>query len=253
MYKRIPYIIYTLSVLLLFSCSKEETARDVAVQFNAAVSPEMAMLVKSGEVQVEPVLADHAVLQAWRGDVKAAEVVQEIPAGTTQISFSGVKLAGGAEYTIYIWVDCEGYYNTSDLRSVSVNHDKAYDGKTPKFDAFYSCSTVICGQDDEVHNVTLKRPFAKVSFSAQVNSQLEVKFTAPTTLNLKTGEVSGARNVEYTMQPAESSVTAFDYVFATEELSQLNYTFKLGEEDSKTTQVPVMRNKKTNIIYTITN
>lgn len=248
MYKR--FYILVLIVLSLASCSKEETVRDVAVQFNATVSPEMTVLVKSGEAQAEPVLANHAVLQAWRGDVKAAEVVQEIPAGTTQISFSGVKLAGGAEYTVYIWVDCDGYYNTSDLRSVSVT--KNYDGKSAGFDAFYSCSTVICGQDDEVHNVTLKRPFAKVSFSAQVNSQLKVKFTAPTTLNLKTGEVSGARNVEYTMLPAESSVTAFDYIFATEDVSQLAYTFRLGEEE-KTTSVPVKRNTKTNIIYNTTN
>lgn len=250
MYKR--FYILVLTVLSLASCSKEATVRDVAVQFDATVCPEMTVLVKSGEVQAEPVLADHAVLQAWRGDVKAAEVVQEIPAETTQISFSGVKLAGGAEYTVYIWVDCEGYYNTSDLRSVSVNHNKAYDGKTPQFDAFYSCSTVICGQDDEVHNVTLKRPFAKLGFSAQVNSQLKVKFTAPTTLNLKTGEVSGARNVEYTMQPAESSVIAFDYIFATEDVSQLTYTFSLGEEE-KTTSVPVKRNTKTNIIYNATD
>lgn len=241
-----------LIVLSLASCSKVETVRDVAVQFNATVSPEMTVLVKSGEVQAEPVLADHAVLQAWRGDVKAAEVVQEIPAETTQISFSGVKLAGGAEYTVYIWVDCDGYYNTSDLRSVSVNSEKAYDGKTPQFDAFYSCSTVICGQDDEVHNITLKRPFAKVGFRAQVNSQLKVKFTAPTTLNLKTGEVSGTRNVEYTVQPVESSVTAFDYIFAPEDVSQLAYTFRLGEEE-KTTSVPVKRNTKTNIIYNATN
>ena len=249
MYKR--FYILVLIVLSLASCSKEETVRDVAVQFNATVSPEMTVLVKGGESQPESVIANHAVLQAWRGDVKAAEAEQSIASGTTQISFNGVKLAGGAEYAIYIWVDCEGYYNTSDLRSVSVKKD--YDGKSAEFDAFYSCSIVICGQDDEVHNVTLKRPFAKLGFSSQVNSQLEVKFTAPTTLNLKTGEVSGARNVEYTMQPAESSVTAFDYIFATEDVSQLAYTFKLGEEEEKTTSVPVKRNKKTNIIYSTTN
>ena len=248
MYRKLH--IFALMALALVSCTKEETVREFAVQFNAAVSPEMAVLVRGGEAESEPVLADHAVLQAWKGDVKAAEVVQEIPAGTTQVSFSGVKLAGGAEYTVYIWVDCDGYYNTSDLRSVSVT--KNYDGKSAGFDAFYSCSTVRCGQDDEVHNVTLKRPFAKLGFSAQVNSQLKVKFTAPTTLNLKTGKVSGARNVEYTMQPAESSVTAFDYIFATEDVSQLAYTFRLGEEE-KTTSVPVKRNTKTNIIYNITN
>ena len=249
MYKR--FYILVLIVLALASCRKEEIVGDVTVQFNAAVSPEMTVLVKGDEPQTETVVANHAVLQAWRGNTKAAEVVQSITPGTTQISFSGVKLVGGVEYLIYIWVDCEGYYNTSDLRSVSVNHDKAYDGKTPQFDAFYSCSTVICGQDDEVHNVTLKRPFAKLGFSAQVNSQLKVKFTAPTTLNLKTGEVSGEKNANYTVLSAESG--AFDYVFAIDEISYLNYTFKLGEEEEKTTSVPVKRNTKTNIIYNATN
>lgn len=253
MYKRIPYIIYTLSVLLLVSCSKVEAVRDVAVQFNASISPEMTMLVRSGEAQPEPVIANHAVLQAWRGDEMAAQSEQSIEPGTTQISFSGIKLAGGAEYTIYMWVDCEGYYNTGDLRKVSVSTEKAYDGKTAGFDAFYSCSTFICGQDDEEHNVILKRPFAKVNFSAQTASPLNVHFTAPATMDLKTGEVSGEKNANYTVQPDGSSVTAFDYIFADEGVSQMNYTFKLGEEEEKTTTVPISRNTKTNIIYNITN
>lgn len=240
--------------LAFVSCSKQETKRDVAVQFNASISPEMTVLVKGGEAQQEPVIVNHAVLQAWRGDVKAAEVVlQNINPGTAPISFNGVKLAGGAEYLIYIWADCEGYYNTGDLRSVSVKEDKLYDGKSSQFDAFYSCTTVTCGQDDGVHEVQLKRPFAKVSFSAAVDKQLTVKFAAPTTLKLKTGEVSGTRNVSYTVQPSGTSVTAFDYIFATEELSQLNYTFKLGEGEEKTTSVPVKRNTRTNIIYNATD
>lgn len=251
MYKR--FYILVLTVLSLASCSKEETVRDIAVQFDATVSPEMTVLVKSGEVQAEPVLADHAVLQAWRGDVKAAEVVQEIPAETTQISFSGVKLAGGAEYTVYIWVDCEGYYNTSDLRSVSVKEGILFNGKNAEFDAFYSCTTVTCSQNDEVHQVTLTRPFAKVSFSAAVEQNVTISYKAPTTLNLKTGAVSGEKTVNYTVQPVNSSVTAFDYVFATEEVSQLSYTFTLGREQAKTTSVPVKKNTKTNIIYNITN
>lgn len=252
MYRRLQ--IFALTALALVSCSKAETVSDVAVQFNATISPEMTVLVKGGETQPEEVIANHAVLQAWRGDVMAAEVEQVIEQpGTTQVSFSGVKLAAGAEYNIYIWVDCEGYYDTADLRSVSVKPEIPYNGGCAGFDAFYSCSTVVCGQNDEVHPVTLKRPFAKVNFSAEVNSQLKVKFTAPTTLNLKTGEVSGARNVEYTMQPAESSVTAFDYIFATEDVSQLAYTFRLGEELEINTSVPVKRNTKTNIIYNATN
>lgn len=248
MYRR--FYIFILIALALASCTKVETVRDVAVQFNADISPEMTVLVRGGEVQPEQVKANHAVLQAWRGDVLATQAEHSIVPGTTQVSFSGVKLAGGAEYTIYIWVDCEGYYNTSDLRKVSVA--ECYDGKSP-FDAFYSCSTVLCGQDDEVHNVTLKRPFAKVSFRAAVTENALISYTAPNTLNLKTGKVSGSMTVGYSVEHGDSGVEAFDYVFADEGESQMSYTFSFGDEEPNTATVPVARNRKTNIIYNITN
>lgn len=251
MYKR--FYILVLIVLSLASCSKEATVRGVDVQFNAAISPEMTVLVKGGDSQPEPVIANHAVLQAWRDGVMAAQAEQSIGSGTTQISFSGVKLACGATYLIYVWVDCEGYYNTSDLRSVSVKEDKLFDGKTAEFDAFCHFGAVTCGQNDEVHQVTLTRPFAKVSFSAAVEQDVTISYKAPTTLDLKTGAVSGEKTVNYTATHDGSGVTAFDYVFATEEVSQLSYTFKLGSEEAKTTSVPVKRNTKTNIIYNITN
>lgn len=245
MYRKL--LISALALLALASCTKETAVGDVQACFCACVSPDMAVFTKAtGEP--EPVVADKAVLQAWRGDVMAAEDVKAVTPGETTVNFSGVKLAAGVEYDIYIMVYNDGYYETSDLRSVSLSTDKAYDGKTPEFDAFYSCTTVTCGQNDEVHQVTLTRPFAKVSFSAAVEQNVTISYKAPTTLNLKTGEVSGARNVEYTMQPAESSVIAFDYIFATEDVSQLAYTFRLGEEE-KTTSIPVKRNAKTNIQY----
>lgn len=253
MYMCKRFYILVLTVLSLASCSKEVTVGDVDVQFNAVVSPEMTVLVKGDEPQTETVVANHAVLQAWRDGVKAAESVQSIESGATHIFFNGIKLAGGATYLIYIWVDCAGYYNTDDLRSVSVKEDKFFNGKNAEFDAFYSCTTVTCGQNDEVHQVTLTRPFAKVSFSAAVEQNVTISYKAPTTLNLKTGAVSGEKPVSYTATHGVSSVAAFDYVFATEAVSQLSYTFKLGSEEAKTTSVPVKRNTKTNIIYNATN
>lgn len=250
MYKR--FYILVLTALSLASCSKEVTVGDVDVQFNAAISPEMTVLVRGGEVQPEQVIANHAVLQAWRDGVMAAQAEQSIGSGTTQISFNGIKLAGGATYLIYIWVDCEGYYNTDDLRSVSLASGNNFDGKNAGFDAFCYFGAVTCGQD-EVYQVTLTRPFAKVSFSAAVGQDVAISYKAPTTLDLKTGAVSGEKTVNYTAIHDGSGVTAFDYVFATEEVSQLNYTFTLGSEQAKTTSVPVKRNTKTNIIYNINN
>ena len=251
MYRKLH--IFALMALALVSCTKEETVREFAVQFNAAVSPEMAVLVRGGEAESEPVIADCALLQAWQGDVLAAKVEQSITPGMMQISFGGVRLVEGETYDIYIWVGCAGYYYTDDLRVVRLK-DKPYDGKSPQFDAFCAYSTVTCRRDEVIHQVTLKRPFAKVSFSAPVDSVTKISFRAPAGLDLKTGEVlSDTKSVEYTIQPKDSKVTAFDYIFADEGISHMDYTFKLGDEEGKTTAVPISRNTKTNIIYNTTN
>lgn len=251
MYKRLNILV--LALMALVSCTKEQAVEEVTLQLRAAIDPDIAVLTRTGEAVAEPVVADRAVLQAWRGDVKAAEVTQSITSETTQINFTGVKLAAGVEYDIYIMVYNDGYYVVSDLRSVSIVNGKSFDGKTAEFDAFCYYGTVTCGQNDEVHQVTLTRPLAKVSFSAAVGQDVTISYNAPTTLNLKTGAVSGEKPVSYTATHGVSSVAAFDYVFATEAVSQLNYTFKLGSEDAKTTPVSIKRNTKTNIIYNATN
>lgn len=251
MYRR--FYIFILIALALASCTKVETVRDVAVQFNADISPEMTVLVRGEEVQPEQVIANQAVLQAWQDNKLAAKVEQSITPETTQISFGGVRLVEGEQYDIYIWVGCAGYYNVGDLRTVSLA-DKDFNGKSLEFDAFFAHTDVTCSKDEVIHQVTLKRPFAKVSFSAPVDSVTKISFTAPTGLDLRTGKVlSSTKNIEYTVHPDASNVTAFDYIFADEGLSQMSYTFKLGEEEASTATVPISRNTKTNIIYNTTN
>lgn len=250
MYRKL--LISAFALLSLASCTKETAVGDVEACFCASIDPNMEVLTRSGS-ETEQVVADKAVLQAWKGNVMAAVAVQDFNPENASVTFTGVKLAAGVEYDIYMMVYSYGYYDVSDLRSVSIADGKNFDGKTPQFDAFCSYSTVTCEQDDAVHPVTLTRPFAKLNFSAAVPKDVTISYTAPTTLNLKTGALSGSRDVSYTAVHVESSVTAFDYVFATEEVSQLSYTFKLGSEEAKTTSVPVKRNTKTNIIYNITN
>lgn len=250
MYRKL--LISALALFALVSCTKETAVGDVEARFCASIDPNMEVLTRSGS-ETEQVVADKAVLQAWKGDVMAAVAVQDFNPENASVTFTGVKLAAGVEYDIYIMVYNDGYYNVSDLRSVSIAEGKSFDGKTAQFDAFCSHSTVTYAQDVAVHPVTLTRPFAKVSFSAAVSQDVTISYTTPTTLNLKTGALSGSRDVSYTAVHVESSVTAFDFVFATDEVSQLSYTFKLGDETAKTTQVPVKRNTKTNIIYNITN
>lgn len=98
MYRKL--LISALALLALASCTKETAVGDVQACFCACVSPDMAVFTKAtGEP--EPVVADKAVLQAWRGDVMAAEDVKAVTPGETTVNFSGVKLAAGVEYDIY--------------------------------------------------------------------------------------------------------------------------------------------------------
>lgn len=246
------FYIFVFIVLSLASCSKEETVRDITVQFNATVSPEILTKGEGTKADnAEDVIADHAVLQAWLGDALVVNVEKDnIVLEDNQIDFGAIRLVGGVDYDVYIWVDSKGYYKTDDLRNVRLNTEKSYNGKTPEFDAFYAYTPVNYRQDNEVHNVTLKRPFAKVSFSATVTKNVHISFTAPTSLNLKTSKVSGSMDVGYDVEHGDSGIETFDYIFADEGVSQLDYTFKLGEEEEKTTTIPVSRNTKTNVIYT---
>lgn len=250
MYKR--FHIFALIALAFVSCSKETPVSETEVRFCATIQPEVTVLLKSGEAETEPILTDHAVLEIWRDDRRVARQEKSVPTGSTEISFESEKLAGGVDYDVLIWVDKKGYYTSTDLHSVSLNN-KSYNGTDPDFDAFFVHSPFNGIQGNEVCPVTLTRPFAKLNFSAPVNKDVLIAFRAPTVFNLKTGETSGNKSFEYTVHPTDSEVNAFDFVFAGLEVTYLDYAFKIGQEDAKTTSVPVARNKKTNIIYKVTN
>ena len=250
MYMYRKFYIVTLICFIFTCCSKESTLpiEDVNTTFRATIQPEIVVRGRSAETP--GVIAQRAYLEVWWQEKRALRQEMSIESGTTQINFS-VKLASGFDYDVYIWAGNEGYYNTNDLRNVRLKEEINYNGKTPEFDAFYTYKHVEITQEGSVLDLILKRPFAKVSFSAAA-PQVKIGFTAPTALCLKTGMVSVPRDFEYTINGENSSVTAFDYVFADEALFQMSYSFKVGE-DQKTTLIPVARNTKTNIIYNTTN
>lgn len=251
MYKRL--FIFALIALGFVSCTKEAPVNETEVRFCATIKPEVTVLLKSGKAETEPILTDHAVLEIWRGDVRVARQEKSVTVGSTEIAFESEKLAGGVDYDVFIWVDKNGYYTTSDLHSVSLNNDKTYNGANQEFDAFFIYTLFNGVQGNGVTNVTLKRPFAKINFTAPVSEEVQIGFTAPTTMNLKTGATSGGKDFAYIVQPTGSSVSAFDFVFAGQDVTYLDYSFTIGDEEEKTTSVPVARNKKTNIIYKVTN
>lgn len=245
MFKKIYIVI--LICFIFTCCSKESTlpVEDVNTTFQATIQPEIEVRGEGSETA--EVIADKAYLEVWWNDARALRQELDIEPGTTQVNFP-VRLASGFDYDVYIWVGNEGYYDTSNLRNVSVSTEKPYDGKTLEFDAFFAYEHVEIIQEDAIHEVTLKRPFAKLTFTATA-SRAKIAFKAPTTFCLKTGEVSELKDFEYEIEGVDSKVKAFDYVFAREALLQMNYSFQVGEEEIKTTIVPIARNTKTNIIY----
>lgn len=232
--------------LAFVSCSKELVVSEVETRFWATIEPEVT--VRSGAAEEESVIADHAILEIWMNGSRKVRQEKAMQPGAKRVAFDNVRLAGGQDYDVFVWVDCQGFYKTDDLRSVSLNSEKNYDGKTPGFDAFFAYKQIHSCQGGGVCNVVLKRPFARLNFSATVSSSAMIRFTAATTLDLKTGKVSGSKEFQYNMEPNDSGVVAFDYVFADESQSQMDYSFTLDGAQPITVSIPIERNKITNII-----
>ena len=244
MYRK-SYILIAIA-LALFSCSKDLVESEVETRFCATIEPEVT--VRSGVAEDEPVIADHAILEIWMNGFRKVHQEKAMQPGAKRVAFDNVRLAGGQDYDVFVWVDCLGFYKTDDLHSVSLNTEKNYDGKTPGFDAFFAYTQIHSNQGGGVCNVVLKRPFARLNFSAAVSSPATIGFTAATTLDLKTGEVSGSREFQYVIDPTCSGVVAFDYVFAGENQGQMDYSFTLVGTQPITVSIPIERNKITNII-----
>ncbi len=232
--------------LVLVSCSKDPVGSGVDTRFCATIEPEVT--VRSGVAEDEPVVADHAILEIWMNGSLKVRQEKGMQPGAKRVAFDNVRLAGGQDYDVFVWVDCQGFYKTDDLRSVSLNAETNYDGGTPGFDAFFAYTQIHSSQGGGVCDVVLKRPFARLNFSAGVSSPATIGFTAATTLDLKTGVVSGSREFQYTIAPTDSGVAAFDYVFADESQGRMDYSFTLGGAQPITASIPIERNKVTNII-----
>lgn len=243
MFRRL--LIAGLVLLSLVSCSKMETGTLVPNTFRAVIEPEIE--VRSGDEAT--VSVNHAVLEAWRGETRVVRQEITLASGTETVVFSDVRLTAGLEYDIYIWADNGGAYDTSDLRTVNLASDYAYDGTVDGRDAFCSCSTLYVRQNQAAGDVTLKRPFARVDLILpEGTASVGVKVSAPTAFDLKAGTVSGVQDFSYDFNCTEKGTTTVsDFVFAGSETMNLDYAFTAGGDSEHALTVPVKRNCKTNV------
>ncbi len=209
-----------------------------------------------------------------------------------------ITLAKGQTYTVVFWADYSeasfpSPYTVSNDMKVSINYANM-PNNLEKADAFFGSYTfTVIGNDS--HTVTLTRPFAQLNvavrdmdWNAAVASGITIgksKVTVNsvgTSLNLRTGQVSGNEQVEFTLAdiPSDSEklhlVSGIQFGSATEnDFRYLSTTYLLVNDgtsagDTRTTltsaqfefqpesghpitldglnNIPVQRNWRTNII-----
>lgn len=236
-----------LVAVLLASCGKTEPARMVDCGFVASIEPEI--IVRSGESGAAALCADHAVLEVRlpEGGLAARQELAIEP-GTSSVTFANVGLAAGFDYDVFIWVDCDGRYTTSDLRKVSFASAGTYIGGSAEYDAFCSYSTIHSTAEPGAYAVTLRRPFAQINLNVPAGAaSARVAFTAATALDLKTGSVCGSADFSYELAIGAEGGTAGDFVFAEDETAEMLYHYTLDSEETHTVTIPYRRNTKTTI------
>lgn len=179
-----------------------------------------------------------------------------------------VHLKKNTDYTFLFWADkgtakdesagraSSGYWNTDDLKAVTVTSSK----KSDKGEAAYCLVKTFNSKDFTANGtVVLKNATAQVNFVESsgllsTNNTLAVTYAAGATLNVGTGkvtEVSGAITHTFTGigQVSANTTLATDYILAPKgEQMVRDLTLKLNTEDPKSvTNVPFEQRFITNI------
>ncbi len=264
----------------LSSCQNEEvlapgTGEETSVNITATLEGEAQKSRLAIDDTGDGTKADRCILQIYekQGDQYVAygdQVKQTVSGG--KASFSNLRVISGKTYKFVFWADkgnngADNYYNTADLTKISIKGDYAIN--TDDKDAFFG-STEIAVANSTSQEVELRRPFGQINLTTKDLSSVAetsrpnkviVTYTKAgyTTLNALTGNVVGdpATNVttaSTTVMDATGGYEVMDYLFApaTEEMLVDFSTEFLKDNtsittESKTTNIPVRRNYRTNI------
>ena len=275
--------------VLAGACAKEQVAsgdgETVEMTFNVDV-PETTITTKglSDAAQV-----DELVFQVFLRGAKdqnlhyiytpVPELTQTVPVVDKKATVK-VSLVKGQTYSFAFWAQTSdtGYYNTDDLRSVTVNTDlvKAND---PKMDAFFAIKNEARVTVSYSKKVSLKRALAQVNFGTKKYSGRSDELTAQKSYVTLTGvpnvfhpfmsgdsfACEGSETVKFnenevisdetlSVNDAEYSYLASVYVFALNPNNTITdasavVTLSNGKTTTiKAPNAPVKRNFKTNIL-----
>lgn len=185
-----------------------------------------------------------------------------------------LPLLNGHKYSLIFWAEnAAGAYAINwDKKSINLKDASALVSNNEKYDAFYAYVAPFTVTGTKSSTIQLKRPFAQLNIGTTATDLAGVKtyyntefakssivVTAPTAMDLTSGNVSGEKDLTYAAAEfisSEKMKTSYEYlsmnyllVSSDKSLVDVDFSITDGTKTiSKTFEnIPVQRNYKTNI------
>lgn len=288
-------ILFVTIALALAGCGKNEVTPDqsteVAGQFQV-VADKAGTTKATVDQDGNGVNVSRFIMEVYRktanGDVLYNKIVKAAE-GTGSVKTAAFEMVfvKGQEYNVLFWADAanadksDKYYNTADLHQVQFLG--SYVGNVDAMDAFFNALTLASADTQNAFTKTIKlnRPFGQLNIittdiddiealsgTPVVPTKVTVGFTAPSVLNVLTGETSVDKSYTSVVAPyyndsaahkaladaAGKYTLSMDYIIAPKTGASVKEITMLVEDATSTlaeatfANIPVQRNYRTNII-----
>lgn len=290
------------AALLLASCQREElggsslSGEEVTVSISAVMPEGGEPVVRSATDPGDGSDVNRCIMSIYLADegladgpiLYADKVIAQV-SGKTAV-FPDQRLVSGHEYRFVFWADqvadntsetgraADLHYDTQNFPTVSFNDGAAYKSNDDTRDAFFLVEDVTVS-GPSTQSFELRRPFGQLNIitndwgaipegaAADQLRPAKVKLTfngVPNTIDLLTGEVSGAADfsggaveVSKIAQDGDAKHLSFDYILAEPDDQTIlpDFTMDFLAYDGNTkvtdtytfTNIPVQRNYQTNV------
>lgn len=290
----------TAVMMLLASCQRDEltggtpAGEEVTVSISAVMPEGGEPVVRSAADPGDGSDVNRCIMSIYLADedlqapILYAEKVIASVSGKTAV-FPDQRLVSGHKYRFVFWADyvtdnssedgraADLHYDTQNFPTVSFKDGAAYKSNDDTRDAFF-LSEVVTVSGPSTQSFELRRPFGQLNIITndwgaipdEAAAQLrpaKVKLTfydVPNTIDLLTGEVSGAADisgeaveVSKIAQDGDAKHLSFDYILAEPDdqtiLTDFTMDFLADDDNTKVTDtytftnIPVQRNYQTNV------
>ena len=289
-------------LMLLASCQRDEltggtpAGEEVTVSISAVMPEGGEPVVRSATDPGDGSDVNRCIMSIYLADedlqapILYAEKVIASVSGKTAV-FPDQRLVSGHKYRFVFWADhvadntsvtgraADLHYDTQNFPTVSFKDGAAYKSNDDTRDAFFLVEDVTVS-GPSTQSFELRRPFGQLNIitndwgaipeeAAHQLRPAKVKLTfngVPNTIDLLTGEVSGAADfsgeaveVSEIAQEGDAKHLSFDYILAKEGeqtiLPDFTMDFLADDDDGNTkvpdtytfTNIPVQRNYQTNV------